>query len=110
MTYDLAIGDRSYSSWSLRGWMLFDAFGIPVQTHSARLYTEALPKLLEGFFPARTVPALRLPDGTAMAESLAIAEELASRHPEAGIWPADPGLRAIARALAAEMHAGFGAL
>ncbi|MBZ4690844.1 MAG: glutathione S-transferase [Cereibacter sp.] len=110
MTYDLAIGDRSYSSWSLRGWLLFDAFGIPVQTHSARLYTEALPKLLEGFFPARTVPALRLPDGTAMAESLAIAEELASRHPEAGIWPADPGLRAIARALAAEMHAGFGAL
>ncbi|PTE22213.1 glutathione S-transferase [Cereibacter changlensis JA139] len=110
MTYDLAIGDRSYSSWSLRGWLLFDAFGIPVQTHSARLYTEALPKLLEGFFPARTVPALRLPDGTAMAESLAIAEELASRHPEAGLWPADPGLRAIARALAAEMHAGFGAL
>lgn len=110
MTYDLAIGDRSYSSWSLRGWLLFDAFGIPVQTHSARLYTEALPKLLQGFFPARTVPALRLPDGTAVAESLAIAEELASRHPEAGIWPADPGLRAIARALAAEMHAGFGAL
>lgn len=110
MTYDLAIGDRSYSSWSLRGWLLFDAFGIPVQTHSARLYTEALPKLLEGFFPARTVPALRLPDGTAVAESLAIAEELASRHPEAGLWPADPGLRAIARALAAEMHAGFGAL
>ena len=110
MTYDLAIGDRSYSSWSLRGWLLFDAFGIPVQTHSARLYTEALPKLLEGFFPARTVPALRLPDGTAMAESLAIAEELASRHPEAGLWPADPGLRAIARAVAAEMHAGFGAL
>lgn len=110
MTYDLAIGDRSYSSWSLRGWLLFDAFGIPVQTHSARLYTEALPKLLECFFPARTVPALRLPDGTAVAESLAIAEELASRHPEAGLWPADPGLRAIARALAAEMHAGFGAL
>lgn len=110
MTYDLAIGDRSYSSWSLRGWLLFDAFGLPVQTHTARLYTDALPKLLESFFPARTVPALRLPDGTVVAESIAIAEELASRHPEAGIWPADPTFRAMARALAAEMHAGFAAL
>ena len=49
MTYDLAIGDRGYSSWSLRGWLLFDAFGIPVKTHSARLYTDELPKLLERF-------------------------------------------------------------
>jgi glutathione S-transferase len=42
MTYDLVIGDRAYSSWSLRGWLLFDAFGIPVKTHSARLYTDEL--------------------------------------------------------------------
>lgn len=110
MTYDLAIGDRSYSSWSLRGWLLFDAFGLPVTTHSARLYTDELPALLESYFPARTVPALRLPEGVVVAESIAIAEELATRHPEAGLWPADPAHRAVARMLVAEMHAGFTAL
>lgn len=110
MTYDLAIGDRAYSSWSLRGWLLFDAFGIPVRTRSARLHTDELPDLLREFRPARTAPALRLPDGAVVMESLALAEELASRHPEAGLWPADPRARAVARSLAAEMHAGFGAL
>lgn len=110
MTYDLAIGDRAYSSWSLRGWLLFDAFNIPVQTHLARLYTDAPAKLLAAFPPARLLPTMRTPDGTVIPETIAIAEELASRHPDAGHWPADPRHRATARALAAEMHAGFSAL
>ena len=110
MTYDLAIADRAYSSWSLRGWLLFDAFGLPVRTHTARLYTDEVQQLLKGFFPARTVPAMRTPEGTVVSESLAIAEELASRHPDAGLWPADPAARATARTLASEMHAGFTAL
>jgi glutathione S-transferase len=96
LSYDLAIGDRACSSWSLRGWLLFDAFGLPVKTHSARLYTDELPRLLEGFFPARTVPAMRTPGGTVVCESLAIAEELASRHPEAELWPKSPAARAVA--------------
>jgi glutathione S-transferase len=108
--YDLAIGDRAYSSWSLRGWLLFEAFGMPCNLHRARLYTDEFPALLAQFAPARTVPAVRMPEGVVVAESLAIAEELASRHPEAGHWPADPRARAVARALAAEMHAGFTAL
>ena len=110
MTYDLAIGDRAYSSWSLRGWLLFDAFGIPVKTHLARLYTDELPNLLKDFFPGKTAPTMRTPDGGVVPETIAIAEELASRHPEAGLWPSDPTARATARVLAAEMHAGFGAL
>ncbi len=110
MTYDLVIGDRAYSSWSLRGWLLFDAFGLPVRTHSARLYTDELPTLLKQFFPGRTAPTMRTPEGTVVPETIAIAEELASRHPAAGIWPADPQARATARVLAAEMHAGFTAL
>ena len=111
MTYDLVIGDRGYSSWSLRGWLLFDAFGIPVKTHSARLYTDELPNLLaNGFFPGRTAPTMRTPDGVVVPETIAIAEELASRHPEAGHWPTAPKARAVARVLAAEMHAGFTAL
>ena len=110
MTYDLVIGDRAYSSWSLRGWLLFDAFGIPVKLHTARLYTDELPTLLKSFFPGKTAPTMRTPDGVVVPETIAIAEELASRHPEAGIWPTDPRARAIARVLAAEMHAGFSAL
>lgn len=110
MTYTLAIGDRSYSSWSLRGWLLFDAFGIAVETCSARLYTPAFPALMAEFAPARTAPVIRTPEGTVVPDSLAIAEELATRHPAAGHWPAAPAARATARALAAEMHSGFAAL
>ncbi|MEH7829760.1 glutathione S-transferase [Gemmobacter denitrificans] len=110
MTYDLVIGNRVYSSWSLRGWLLFEVFGIPVRLHRARLYTEELPELLKSFPPARTAPTMRTPDGLVVPESLAIAEELASRHPDAGIWPQDPRARGVARVLAAEMHAGFTAL
>ena len=110
MTYDLVIGDRAYSSWSLRGWLFFDAFGIPVRTHSARLYTDELPTLLRQYPPSRTAPPMRTPEGTVVPETIAIAEELATRHPEAGLWPSDPRARAVARVLAAEMHAGFIAL
>lgn len=110
MTYDLVIGDRGYSSWSLRGWLLFDAFAIPVKVHAARLYTDELPNLLKGYFPGKTAPTMRTPDGLVVTETIAIAEELATRHPDAGLWPADPRGRAVARVLAAEMHDGFAAL
>jgi len=101
MTYDLVIGDRAYSSWSLRGWLLFDAFGIPVKTHLARLYSDELPKMLAEYVPAKTAPTMRTPDGVVVPETIAIAEELASRHPTAGIWPQDPKARAVARVVAA---------
>ncbi|MFN7223292.1 MAG: glutathione S-transferase N-terminal domain-containing protein [Paracoccaceae bacterium] len=108
--YDLVIADRAYSSWSLRGWLLFDVFAIPHTLHRARLYTDELPNLLASYPPARTVPVIRTPDGVVVAESLAIAEELASRHPDIAIWPSDPKARAVARVLASEMHSGFVAL
>lgn len=110
MTYDLVIGDRAYSSWSLRGWLMFDAFNIPVKLHHARLYTDELPNLLNAFHPGKTAPTMRTPDGVVVPETIAIAEELASRHPEAGLWPTAHKARAVARVLAAEMHAGFTAL
>ncbi|WP_417599471.1 glutathione S-transferase [Pararhodobacter oceanensis] len=108
--YELCIGDRAYSSWSLRGWLLFEAFGIGCALTRTRLYEPGFAQTLARFAPARTVPALRLPEGVVIGDSLAIAEELASRHPGAGLWPADPKARAIARHLAAEMHASFTAL
>lgn len=108
--YELAIGDRSYSSWSLRGWLVFAKGGIPVKVRSGRMYGPDFAQLLSEFAPARLVPALRLPSGSVIAETMAIAETLADRHPSAKLWPADPDARAMARWLAAEMHAGFGAL
>lgn len=110
MTFRLLVGDYAYSSWSLRGWLLFEAFGLQVETSLALLDTDSFASTLEPFFPARTVPALRLPEGVVIADSLAIAEELAARHPEAGHWPAEPATRAVARALTGEMHSSFAAL
>lgn len=110
MPYDLAIGDRTHSSWSLRGWLLFDRFGIPVKTHLGRLYSDDFARLMEEFAPARLVPAMRTPEGEVVGETIAILETLAERHPDAGHWPGDPAPRAMARWLVAEMHAGFAAL
>lgn len=106
MSYKLFIGDYSYSSWSLRGWLLFRRFGIETDIHRIDFSTDAAWSALAPHAPARTVPTLVTEDGV-IWDSLAIAEELADRHPEAGLWPTDPGLRAMARSLAAEMHSGF---
>lgn len=106
----LYIGDYAYSSWSLRGWLLMERFGIgfrPVLVDFARAeVAEQMPEA----FPAKTVPTLVTTDGAVIWDSLAMAEELASRHPQAGIWPKDASLRALSRSLAAEMHSGFAAL
>lgn len=110
MTYELAIGDRSYSSWSLRGWLLFEKFGIPVRVRTGILYTDDIKTLLTDFAPARQVPAVRTPEGEVIGESIAILETLAERHPSAGLWPGDPAARIMARYMVAEMHAGFTAL
>ncbi len=110
MTYDLYIGDRTFSSWSLRGWLMLQKFGLPFQTHMIGLYSGTMAEDMAELAPARLVPALRLPDGTVVGESVAMAETLHERHPDAGLWPADPAARATARWLVAEMASGFGAL
>lgn len=108
MTYQLYIGDYAYSSWSLRGWLLFEKFGIPREEILVDFSKESgVAAQIAEIAPARTVPAMVTPEGTVVAESLAMTEELASRHPEAGIWPTSPAARAVARSLASEMHAGF---
>ena len=110
MTYALYIGDRSYSSWSLRGWLMLERFGLPFETHEVGLYTGRMQDDIAHLAPARTVPILQTPEGHVLSDSLAIAETLAERHPEAGLWPADPAARALARSMVAEMHSGFAAL
>ena len=81
MTYTLAIGARAYSSWSLRGWLAFAAFGLPVETVTAGLDTADFEADLAPFAPARTVPALRIEGVGTLWDTLAIAETLAERHP-----------------------------
>ncbi|MHA6263454.1 glutathione S-transferase [Arenibacterium sp. CAU 1754] len=110
MNYDLFVGDRMFSSWSLRGWLMFEKFNIPCDTHLVGLYSGTMADDLKPLAPARLVPAVRTPEGTVIGESLAIAETLAERHSDAGLWPADPASRATARWLCAEMVGGFSAL
>lgn len=110
MTYDLFIGDRLFSSWSLRGWLMLEKFDLPYRTHMIGLYGGTMAQDMAALAPARLVPALRLHDGTVVGESMAMAETLHEHHPEACLWPLDPAARATARWLAAEMAAGFGAL
>ena len=107
MTYDLYIGDRTFSSWSLRGWLMFEKFNIPVRTHMAGLYDGTMAADLAGLAPARLVPVMRDEAGIVIGDSLAMAETLAERHPDSGLWPAGPAARALARWITAEMHSGF---
>ena len=108
MTYQLAIGDRMYSSWSLRGWLLFAAFDIPADIEVLHMYSKEFGEALKKYGNARTVPALRVTDGDfALWDTLAIAEMLAERHPDKALWPQDDAARALARTLTAEMHSGF---
>ncbi|MEL6979272.1 MAG: glutathione S-transferase [Pseudomonadota bacterium] len=114
MSYTLHIGNKRYSSWSLRGWLLLDAFGVPFEERLTPMFTAAFEALKTEMAPGRQVPTLAWTreDGARQIvwDSLAIAELLADRHPEAGHWPADPAQRALARCLAAEMHSGLAAL
>jgi glutathione S-transferase len=101
------MGDRLYSSWSLRAWLMFEAFNIPHRPVIVDIYSEGLANRLLPTIPARQVPAVRFDDGAVVWDSLAIAEELATRHPKAALWPTGSARRATARSLTAELHAGF---
>ena len=89
---------------------MLEKFGLPYRTHMIGLYSGTMAADMEPLSPARFVPALRLPDGTVVGESLAIAETLAERHPDAQLRPVDPAAHATARWLCAGMVAGFSAL
>ena len=110
MTYDLYFGDPSFSSWSLRGWLMFEKFGIPHRPHMISIYDGTMKATLKDLAPARLMPLMRTPEGTLIGDTLAIAETLAERHPDKGLWPTEPAARGLARWMVAEMHSGFGAL
>lgn len=102
----LIIGNKNYSSWSLRPWLLMKEAGIDFDEHRIALDTPDTAKQIAEFSAAGKVPVLLLGD-MAVWDSLAIAETLAERWPEKQLWPEDAAERAYARAVCAEMHAGF---
>ncbi len=107
--FTLVIGNRNYSSWSLRAWLAARASGLAFAVELVPLGPPNRSVGLDTYSPSGRVPVLQEGDFR-LWESLAIAEYLADRAPEAGLWPADMHERALARAVANEMHAGFGAL
>src|SRR6478735_6066100 len=104
---ELYIGNKNYSSWSLRPWVLMRELNIPFREILVPFGGAQNPDVFRAFSPTGKVPCLV--DGTTTVwDSLAITEYVAERH--AHVWPADPVARAWARSAAAEMHSGFQAL
>jgi len=109
----LYIGNKNYSSWSMRPWVLLKQVGIPFEEVMVRFDSfdsgSVFKSTLAPITPAGKVPVLV--DGDRVIwDTLAIAEYLAERFSERALWPVDPHSRAHARSVCAEMHAGFGAL
>lgn len=108
----LIIGNKAYSSWSLRGWLACKQSGLPFEEVVVPLYDQDWDRRREGdeFAPSSgKVPILW--DGEAVVwDSLAIVEYLADKVGRERFWPADEAARAMARSMAAEMHSSFAAL
>jgi glutathione S-transferase len=106
----LYIGNKNYSSWSMRGGVLLAAFRIPFEEVKLRFdFSEGSEwsRVIAAITPTKRVPVLVEDDGFTVWDTLAITEYIADRHPEHAIWPRDTKARARARSLCAEMHAGF---
>ncbi|MGH6680502.1 MAG: glutathione S-transferase family protein [Bradyrhizobium sp.] len=108
MTLTLVIGNKNYSSWSMRPWLAMRAANIAFEEVFIPLYTEnaADKKRILSFTGSGKVPALIDGDITVW-DSLSIIEYVAERCPEAKLWPRDPAMRAHARSISAEMHSSF---
>lgn len=102
----LVIGNKNYSSWSLRPWLAMKQAGLDFREVRVDLYTPTAPQEIQQYSAAGKVPVL-LNDSLTIWDSLAICEHLAEHFPTTHWWPEDKVARAIARAISAEMHSGF---
>ena len=105
----LVIGNKNYSSWSMRPWVLLTQAAIPFEEVPIWLAESDTAPNIARYSPTGTVPVL-LDGDLKVWDSLAICEYLAEKFPEKNLWPRDTALRAVARAVSAEMHSGFTAL
>ena len=108
-SYTLVIGNKNYSSWSLRPWLLMKESRLPFEEVRVPLYLPGSKETLRKYSPSGKVPVL-LHGAVTIWDSLAISEYLAERHPELRLWPVDALQRTLARSISAEMHSGFAAL
>ncbi|PBP52363.1 glutathione S-transferase family protein [Pseudomonas syringae] len=106
MSLHLIIGDKRYSSWSLRPWLVLEMTGAPFTDQVIRLNQPDTRANILKYSPTGKVPALQCEHGT-IIDSLAICEYLVERFPDAGLWPSDTAARAQARSACAQMHSGF---
>jgi glutathione S-transferase len=106
----LIIGDKNYSSWSMRPWVLMKHFGIPFEEVLIEMFEPGADAAIRAHSPSGKVPCLVGEDGLLVWDSLAIAETLAERFPQHALWPRDAVKRGQARSISAEMHSGFGEL
>lgn len=102
----LVIGNKNYSSWSMRPWVLLRQLGIPFEEKKLRFHSNEWDAEIERWSPSRLVPVLWR-DKLTVWDSLAIAEAVHEWYPDSNAWPKDPAARAFARCAAAEMHSGF---
>jgi glutathione S-transferase len=102
----LVIGNKNYSSWSMRPWVLMRQLGIAFREVKLRFHSEEWARDIGRWSPSGLVPVLWRGE-QAVWDTLAIAETLAEWHPGEGVWPRDPAARAFARSMSAEMHSGF---
>ncbi len=109
MTPKLIIGNKNYSSWSLRSWLLLREAGIEFDEQCMALDMPGTAAAIAAFNPGGTVPILQLGELTVW-DTYAIAETVAERWPDKNLWPADADVRAFARSICAEMHSGFSVL
>ncbi len=109
MPLTLVIGNKNYSSWSMRPWLALKKAGVAFEEVVIALDRPETRAEIFRHSPSGFVPTLK-DDELTIWESLAICEYLAERFPDAGLWPQDPSARAVARSVSAEMHAGFSAL
>jgi glutathione S-transferase len=105
----LVLGNKKYSSWSLRAWIGLSRAGVPFREEIVKLHRPQTADEIARFSPAGRVPVL-LDDGLRVHDSLAILEYLNETYAGGRLWPAERGRRAQARAVSAEMHAGFATL
>ena len=106
MALKLIIGNKNYSSWSMRPWIGMKAAGIPFEETVISLNAADFKSVVSPHSGTGKVPVL-IDGQVSVWESLAILEYLAEKFPDAGLWPSDTAARALARAVANEMHAGF---
>ena len=109
MSLVLVIGNKSYSSWSMRPWMLLEQFRIPFEERVIPIYMEGSKERILDVSPSGKVPAL-IDGDTVVWDSLSICEYVAESYPALAIWPQQKKARALARSMAAEMHSSFQAL